>query len=245
MFAHGRNGNHLTWWQQVPAFSKYFQAVTFDHRGFGQSFDVEGGPGRSMFVSDLLALVDYLGLGRISIVGQSMGGWTALGFAVAHPERVARLVLADTTAGIADPCVLRLIQSRPEPPQGFLERGLSEIYRQEDPAGTFLYSQIAALNPPHVEPLHSLLQSTEGPQADVLAALNVPTLFLVGEHDPVVSPEMAEACAGLFANAVVEVFRGAGHSVYFEQPRYFNERVLNFLAAEISETEKKVARGRL
>jgi len=231
VFAHGRNGSHLTWWQQVPAFSESFRVVTFDQRGFGQSLDVAERPGRSMFVSDLAALVDHLGLARISIVGQSMGGWTALGFAVAHPERMERLVLADTTAGIAAPPVLEAIGSRREPPQDFLERGLSGAYRKQNPAGTFLYAQIAGLNPPNPEPLQSLLEGTDGPGADVLGALDVPTLLVVGEHDPVVSPGMAETCAGLFPDATVEVFPQAGHSVYFEKPRDFNQKVINFLAA--------------
>ena len=37
VFAHGRGGNHMSWWQQVARFSGEFRCVTFDHRGWGQS----------------------------------------------------------------------------------------------------------------------------------------------------------------------------------------------------------------
>lgn len=231
VLAHGRNGNHLTWWKQVPAFVKHFQVIIFDHRGFGLSRDVDAKPGRSLFVRDLLGLADHLELGKLSIIGQSMGGWTALGFAVTFPDRVERLVLADTTAGISAPRVLQAINTRPEPPRDFLERALSEMYRLDNVAETFLYSQIAGVNPPDPEPLESLLKSSDGPQEEALRALNVPTMFVVGELDPVVSPGMAETCADLFPDAIVEVFPKAGHSVYFEQPQYFNKRVIEFLLA--------------
>ena len=45
VFAHGVGGNHLVWWQQVAHFSRNFRCITFDHRGFGQSAEVPGGPG--------------------------------------------------------------------------------------------------------------------------------------------------------------------------------------------------------
>lgn len=230
VLAHGRSGNHLSWWQQVPYFSRHCQVVTFDHRGFGQSLEGAHGPGRAMFVTDLQALLDDLRLERVSIVGQSMGGWTALGFAVQYPDRVHRLVLADTTAGIVDPRIARAYATRGPPPDDFVERALSPNYRQEQPAGTFLYSRIAELNPPWSEPLSTLLLSSDGPTADALAKLSVQTLFIVGEHDPVVSPQMAQVCAGLLPHARVEVFAGAGHSVYFEQPEQFNSLVFDFLS---------------
>ena len=45
VFAHGAGGNLLSWWQQIPFFSRRFQCVTFDHRGFGHSLDEPEGPG--------------------------------------------------------------------------------------------------------------------------------------------------------------------------------------------------------
>ena len=90
VFAHGAGGTHLSWWQQVPELSRHFQCITFDHRGFGYSRDVDGGPGRAAFVQDLAGLIDHLGLDRVSLVGQSMGGWTTLGYASARRTRFFR-----------------------------------------------------------------------------------------------------------------------------------------------------------
>ena len=63
VFAHGRGGNHMSWWQQVPVFSKNYRCITFDHRGWGTSTDEPGGPGHGAFVEDLKQLLDYLEVG--------------------------------------------------------------------------------------------------------------------------------------------------------------------------------------
>ena len=97
VLAHGVGGNHAIWWKQVKYFSQWYQVINFDHRGFGLSRDVEGGPGRAAFVDDLEALLDHLEIEQASLVAQSMGGRTCLGFSVKRPERVQALVMAATT----------------------------------------------------------------------------------------------------------------------------------------------------
>ena len=74
LFLHGAGGNHLSWWQQVPVFAEEYRCVTVDQRGFGQSPDVAGGPGPAALGADALALLDHLGIARVAMVAQSMGG---------------------------------------------------------------------------------------------------------------------------------------------------------------------------
>jgi len=106
VFAHGAGGSHVSWWQQAPVLAQSHRCVTFDHRGFGLSREQPGGPGARAFVDDLRALLDHLGIERAALVGQSMGGWTVLGFAIQYPERSRALVLCDTTAGMDDADVI-------------------------------------------------------------------------------------------------------------------------------------------
>ena len=68
LLAHGAGGNAGSWWQQLPAFAARHTVVTFDHRAFGRSPDIEGGPGRAAFATDAIALLDHLGIGRVHIV---------------------------------------------------------------------------------------------------------------------------------------------------------------------------------
>src|SRR5438132_13626717 len=69
------------------------------------------GPGRQAVVDDLNHLLDHLRIERVSLVAQSMGGRTCLGFTLAYPERVQALVMADTTGGFSD---ARMAQLRAE-----------------------------------------------------------------------------------------------------------------------------------
>ena len=80
VFAHGAGGNHLSWWQQVPHFRDRYTCVVFDHRGFGQSHVEEDTPIGAAFVDDIHSLLDHIGIAKATLVAQSMGGWTCLGF---------------------------------------------------------------------------------------------------------------------------------------------------------------------
>ena len=231
VFAHGRGGNHLSWWQQVPHFARQYRCIAIDHREFGQSKEVPGGPGRSAFASDLQALLDHLDIDRAFLVGQSMGGGTCLGFAVEHPQRVRGLVLADTTGGIVDDEILRDFRARASAlPQNAAERAISAGFRQRDPARTFLYAGIGALSAPVRETFEAYLTSEDGPSTTQVAALRVPTLVVVGAEDVVVTPAIARRVAQLIPGARFEVVADAGHSVYFERPDEFNRLVLEFFS---------------
>jgi len=228
VLAHGRGGGHLSWWQQVPEFSKRYRVVTFDHRGFGLSKD-KNGLFRRAFADDLAALLDKLDVRSAYLVGQSMGGFTALSYAVAHPERVAGLVLADTSGGLADPGVLREFKRRGEPPGDAVERSIGPLFRKKDPQGVFLYQQIGGLNGSLPETLMDLLLSKDGPTRRDVKALECKTLFIVGADDIMVTPKIAKMCARLIPRSKVKVVKGAGHSVYFEQPKVFNKLICNFV----------------
>ena len=97
LLAHGLGGNHLSWWQQVAHFAPRYTCVTFAHRGFAPSDAVPGGPDAADYAGDLAALIDHLQFSDVRLVGQSMGGWTMLEYAIAHPATVKALVLSSTS----------------------------------------------------------------------------------------------------------------------------------------------------
>jgi 3-oxoadipate enol-lactonase len=225
VFAHGAGGNHLSWWQQVPVFTRQYCCITFDHRGFGQSSDSPNGPGSQAFVEDLKQLLDHLKIERASLVAQSMGGRTCLGFTLEYPDRVQALVMADTTGGFADPRMAQLraegevAMTGPNPPP----RTYARHFPHEQPAPAFLYEQIRALNPPRRE------TPAPGPTAEQVRALQTPTLLIVGEHDVIAPPAVMKMFQSYIPHARLAEVAGAGHSVYFEKPEAFNRIVSEFL----------------
>src|SRR5262245_55249052 len=106
VFAHGLGGNQMSWWQQVAHFASRYTCVAFAHRGFAPSSALPAGPDPADYAGDLAALIDHLGLGEVRIVAQSMGGWSAVEYALRRTGKLQALVLASTT-GTIDPARIR------------------------------------------------------------------------------------------------------------------------------------------
>ena len=152
VFLHGAGGNHLSWWQQVPHFRKQYRCVTIDHRSYGASTDPKD-EGWARYGEDLVGLLDHLGLDRVALVAQSMGGRTALDTAVRVPDRISAVVMADTWGFFQWPENLdRDVRLREPLMADRVERGLpvmvAESFPERDPERMFLYQQMQALNAP-------------------------------------------------------------------------------------------------
>jgi len=238
VFAHGAGGNHLSWWRQIPAFSRRFRCITFDHRAFGLSRDGEGEArlGRRMFHEDLRGLLDHLGVDDVRIVAQSMGGRTAVGFSLRNPGRCKGLVLAGTTGGAVDDDVRDLQEAHRASPAGSLtlmQRAVSPKLKERAADLDFLYRSIGRLNPARPKDFLAPIPGYRGSSAERLADADFPVLFLVGRHDAITPPEIVERCHRAVAGSRYHVIEDSGHSAYFEQPLAFNDAVMAFLESTL------------
>ena len=231
VFAHGRGGNHLSWWQQVAAFQANHRCITFDQRGWGLSEGPAEPPDPATVTADLVDLLDHLGIQRAVLVAQSMGGVSSLGAALQHPERVAGLVLADTTGGVGDESVTSLLEDV-HPPENPLRRALSDSFIEGEPALTFLFGSIGRINPEMpVSVVSGLFRNPDGPQAVDLAGMATPTLLVVGREDKIFPVNVIEAVHRLIPGSRLEVVPGAAHSTHFEQADVFNQLLSEFIAS--------------
>lgn len=229
VLAHGVGGNHAAWRQQTPVLAQGYRVIAFDHRGFGHSTDVEG-LGRDAFVSDLLTLLDHLGVDQAALIGQSMGGGTCVAFATVHPERVRALVLASSLHAIAEPPeVAGIMDAARAATAGLsqLDRVLDPDFRQAHPERAELYTVIAGFNRTDRHSLKGAWPTLTPPEA---VGGGKPVLLLAGVKDPLFPIEAVRRIQAAIPGAfLVEV--DAGHSVFFERPTEFNDSVLSFLAA--------------
>ena len=245
VLAHGAGGNHLSWWQQVPEYSRHHRVITFDHRAWGLTLDTDD-RGPAAFIDDLHGLLDHLEIDQAVLVGQSMGGLTCLGVALAWPERVKGLVMANTFAGMRREVWLAASEDHRNDVRvvwekrrnGGIKRALAPEFSKRHRERAFLYKQIRLLNEhgpnrlqtdAQVQRLRALERAPDtGATRERLATLPMPVLFIGGEHDEVMPVSLMEIAHSLIPSSRMVVVPGTAHSVYFETPELFTQVTLEF-----------------
>jgi 3-oxoadipate enol-lactonase len=232
VLSHGGGSNHLTWWKQVFALKEHYTVVTFDHRGFGISGKGDKGP--SAFVDDFTGLVNHLGFQRTALLGQSMGGCSAAGFASRYPDRVTALILTSGAAGLlpmptgghsAQAAAAAAAAKSNEEFMASVRRH-DEFYKR-DPKQNFLFECIGLLNY-QVDPRQLAEVVNFRFDLEPIVRAGIPTLLLAGGED-VSNCDVMRKLATLIPGARFESMPHTGHHLFFEKPDEFNKIVLDFL----------------
>jgi 3-oxoadipate enol-lactonase len=228
-------------WEPVAdRLARRFQVITIDNRGIGASDTPPGHYSTRMMADDVLAVLDHAGIRQASLVGTSLGGMIAQELALAHPERVDKLVLVATIPGGP--------RSRPMPLpttylfawapfmtgqaklQQFVHATLGPETLRRRPK---VARRLAARKLAHPQSQHGWRAQTEaGMLFNPLGRqrrITQPTLVVHGTADQVVDPGNAEVLTGLVPGARLQRFDGAGHLLYWEQPKRFVRVVTDFL----------------
>jgi 3-oxoadipate enol-lactonase len=232
------------WDDPADRLARQFEVWSYDARGHGAT--VGGGEAFSIddMADDLAALLDGAGLERVSLVGLSMGGSTALVFAARHPARVERLVLADTTACYGPTRVAdwearaqKAVASPREDQLAFqLERWFSPAFLAEHPAEARRQTDIflATDSRGHAAACRALGQLDA---VGSLPGITAQTLVLVGEHDTATPPAMAEQIAASIPRATLHVMPETRHLSLIERPEAW-DRIEAFLVGEADSSRR-------
>jgi proline iminopeptidase len=245
----GPGGDHSGF---KPAFSPLatrMQLVYVDHRGQGRS---ARGPRETYTldnnVEDLEALRQYLGLGRIVVIGVSYGGMVALTYASRYPDSVSHLVAVVTAAS-------HRFLDRAK--QLVAERGTDEQRAMADILWAAAFESEEQLKQYYavMGPLYSLRHDPEKAREsrergirsveainmgfggflrtyDVsgeLHQITAPTLVIGGRHDWICAPEFSEEIARLIPHADLRIFENSGHSVAADEPEALMDLIKGFV----------------
>jgi len=228
---HAITGTSVSWTQQIAAFSKAgYRVIAFDRRGWGRSeADPSTGPQPGHAADDLQALADFLSLRQFHLVGVAGGGFVALDYAAAHPERLSSLVVAASTGSVSDKDVQDVIARIEIPgirglPAHFREVGAS--YRGTNPEGTKRWLEIEE----HARQRDAPTQPLRSPNTFAkLATITARTLVVAADADLIAPPGLMMMWARHVKGAQWTTVPDAGHSIAWEQPAIFNDVVLKFL----------------
>jgi pimeloyl-ACP methyl ester carboxylesterase len=232
VFVHAATGSSRVWEYQRPVFAKRgYRVITYDRRGYGRSVADASGPQPGTGADDLNALIDYLKIDRVHLVGTAAGGFVAWDYALSFPKRLRSLVVANSIGGVQDESLVELGR-RIRPPEFTAMpaelREVSPSYRAGNPDGTRRWVELEHLSRPPgpaapAQPLKNRITFA------LLETITVPALLLTGDADMFAPPPVMRMFAARIKHAETVVVPESGHSTYWEQPDAFNRAVLNFI----------------
>jgi 3-oxoadipate enol-lactonase len=236
LFLHGLGGSATAWEPQLDDLGDTFRCIAWDLPGYGDSVPIV--PLTFPAIADAATrLLDELGIERADVVGLSFGGHQALHLALAHPDRVGRMVLADTSArfGADGTDVDEWKRLRLDPLDAGVtpaEMAPSVIDAITAPgfSGRERDRAIAAFARIPADGLRAAVECLPTHDvADRLSEIGAPTLVVVGELDEETPVSYAEALVDGIPDAELRVIDGAGHLTPAEAPDEFNTVVREFL----------------
>ncbi|MEI9913224.1 MAG: alpha/beta hydrolase [Bacteroidota bacterium] len=235
----GLGGDHFFWQLSVKILSAHFQVITFDTRGIGQTDAPKESYSLDIFADDLIALMDKLQIDKAYILGFSMGGNIALMLALKHPERILKLIIAASHAGINQQ--IRLFV---DAVLNAYETGIStkQMFNLICPwlfSNSFLSDPKNAAylqydeNEPGQQPLYAwknqYLAQREYNVVDSIDKIKLPALIINGELDLFATLEDAKVLNEKIERSILKVIPQSGHLINYENPELFHEYILDFL----------------
>jgi pimeloyl-ACP methyl ester carboxylesterase len=234
--------NATGWWRTVPVLADAgLQVLAFDNRGVGRSDRPPGPYSIAMMVADAIAVLDAAGVQRSHVYGISLGGMIAQEIALAHPDRVDRLVLGATTPGgprstPAPEATLAFFQRRGQmPAEEAVWASVPYNYARGTRSG---HGERIAEDiqqrlrfPIEPEPYAAQLAAGFGHDvSDRLGQIEASTLVVHGLEDAMVPPPNGRLLAEAIPGARLAEFPGAAHLYFTDEPAVDHE-VSAFLAA--------------
>lgn len=222
------------WTPQIATFARTFSVVRYDTRGHGSSLAPDGDYTLDRLGADALAILDAVGAARAHVCGVSLGGLTAMWLAIHAPERVNRLVVANTAAKIGTRekwdervAVVQTGGGMAAIADASLARWFTDGFRERQPAAARGIQAMVAGCPPHGY-IGCCAALRDADLRDTIGRIAAPTLVITGVHDPVTPPADAQVLGAGIADASV-LLLDAAHLSNVEQAKEFTAAVCDFL----------------
>lgn len=239
---HGAGAGASSWSNFVlnmGPFSAQYRTIAMDQPGYGKSDPwVAKSEARSTTNARAVKdLMDKLGIEKASLIGNSMGGGTALTFAVDYPDRLHKMVLMGSGGAGAT-----LFGQTPSEGAKALQACYYDqsfetfrrffdimLYNGKAVSDDVLRARANSVSEPH---LQAWRDSVGGPVRNLMADLpkvQHPALIIHGRNDRVVTLEAGLQLLSVLPNSQLHVFNQCGHWVQYEHAEEFNKMVLDFL----------------
>jgi 2-hydroxy-6-oxonona-2,4-dienedioate hydrolase len=238
---HGLGGDASNWAATIPVLSKSFHVFVPDQIGFGASDKPLANYRVGMLVDFLDGFCKKLAITKATIVGNSLGGWTAMAFTLAHPEKVERMVLVDSAGfsfehlGGSKPTREMLEVMNVSTVEGaktligviFANKAMAT----DAVAETFLAEHLRKNDGYTMERFIDSILRGEDVVDGKLAKIKVPTLLVWGREDLLTPLPSGKMMANEIAGSEIVILDKCGHVPQIECAAPFNAALLKFLSS--------------
>ena len=232
VLVHGYPMDHTVWDEVLPLLEKDFDVITPDLRGFGQSDVIESQYKISDMAADIAGLLDQLGIEKAVIAGHSMGGYVALAFARAYPERVLGLGLVSTRA-VADTPEQK--QERFAAAEEVLRSGVQPVAESmpakltpDKRVQAFVRGLIAEQQPAGLAGALKAMAERDD-STSILSSFQFPVVVIHGEADELIPVQRAQEIKSVIPQATLMELSGVGHMPMLENPQATAATLKNLL----------------
>ena len=240
LILHGLGDDHRALRRLVPELSSRHRVVAPDLRGHGGTSlgHAEGSLGQ--LATDVVVLLDTLGLAQVDLVGFSLGGTIALQVAIQTPERVRRLVGIATSSRVGRPALAwyqeqaRIAETGASALRTALAENVDTLFLPGSPliADHLRLREEATADPRgFANACRANVALGDAPLDPELHRITAPTLLIAARQDPLCPPRAAEIVAARVPGAQLEVVDGTGHEIPLERPEAVAGRILEFVEA--------------
>jgi pimeloyl-ACP methyl ester carboxylesterase len=232
LLIHGALVSRTMWQPQVIEFSKHFQVVTLDLPAHGSVQDISGEYSIEALGEYVIEQLMSLNISQTHVCGHSLGGMVAQQLATLYPERVQKLILAETAFGTKNSFWERIQTSFAKPflqitPQSILVDLSAKQYGSLNPhVDEFVRQEMNRYN--HKISMRVMGAAFGYAGKDKLKHIKSPTLIMVAENNKQTHSQGKEM-AEIIPNANLKVIKRANHLLNMDNPEDFNREVIEFL----------------
>ena len=218
LLIHGGLGHADIWANQITEMSKTNLVVVADSRGHGRSSRNDQPFGYDLMASDYLALLDFLKISKVDLIGWSDGGIIGLDIALSHPERLNHLFAqaANVTVDGVNPDVMNNKTFA-----SYIDRmGKDYIKMSKTP------DQYNAF----VDQISKMWATQPAWTKEQLATITTPTAIVQGDHDEAILLKHSEYMARVIPGAKLIILKDASHFAMLQDPSGYTKAAMDFFA---------------
>ncbi|MFX1573367.1 MAG: alpha/beta fold hydrolase [Promethearchaeota archaeon] len=254
---HGFGDRKEHWRAQIGNLSRHFKVIRMDNRGAGKSDRPDGVYSVEVYANDIFGLINHLNIEKSHIIGHSLGGMIVQNYALKYPERINKIVLINTIAGVTPPGVppdkgieyyknnalVDLNAMKIDPLNAFITKAKRSYSREfwnqikENPKKKFhdiwsvedLIKEKIHYGPTEEDIIHQAEALRTHNTYDRLHEIKNEVLIIAAEKDKTCPVLLNRKIHELLPNSKFIVIKKAGHQSILEYPQLINSYIIEFL----------------